>query len=411
MAETQPGQSNATASTMADRAVVAPPLNAPSRILMGPGPSPVHPRVLAALATGTIGHLDPYYLALMNDMQRMLRDVMQTRNEMTLAISGTGSAGMEAAVHNLVEPDDPVLIGVAGVFGTRMAEVATRAGGTVTRIERPWGEVFSPDDLKTAIARIKPKVVGIVQAETSTGAAQPVAEIARVVRDSGALLIVDAVTALGGMPVETDGWQIDAVYSCSQKCLGCPPGLAPLSLSNRAMAKIRARRTPVRSWYLDVTLLSQYWGEQRVYHHTAPINMTYALYEALRMVLEEGLENRFERHRRNQAALSAGLAALGLEQAVAEANRLPMMATVKIPDSIDDAVVRRQLLERFNIEIAGGLGALKGKAWRIGVMGHGSRRENVLLLLSAFEQLLAEHGRRVAPGTAVSAAQNRYLNK
>ncbi|HEX3999151.1 MAG TPA: alanine--glyoxylate aminotransferase family protein [Pirellulales bacterium] len=388
-------------------AVPAAPLDAPSRILMGPGPSPVHPRVLAALASGTIGHLDPYYLALMSDMQRMLREVMRTRNEMTLAISGTGSAGMEAAVHNLVEPDDSVLICVAGVFGGRMAEVATRAGAKLTRIERPWGDVFSPDEIKAALGQSKPKVVGIVMAETSTGAAQPIAEIAKLVHEAGALLIVDAVTALGGMPVETDGWELDAVYSCSQKCLGCPPGLAPLSLSSRAMAKVRARRTPVRSWYLDVTLLSQYWGEQRVYHHTAPINMTYALYESLRMVLEEGLENRFARHRLNHAALSAGLAAMGIEQVVAEQYRLPMLAAAKIPDSIDDAAIRRQLLERFNIEIAGGLGALKGKAWRIGVMGHGSRRENVLLLLSALEQLLTEHGHRVS--VAVAAAQNVYL--
>lgn len=387
----------------------APPLNVPSRILMGPGPSPVHPRVLAALATGTIGHLDPYYLTLMSDMQRMLRAVMRTENEMTLAISGTGSAGMEAAVLNLVEPDDSVLICVAGVFGGRMAEVATRAGAKLARIDRPWGEVFSTDDLQKAIAAAKPKVVGIVMAETSTGAAQPIAEIAKLVHDAGALLIVDAVTALGGMPVETDGWELDAVYSCSQKCLGCPPGLAPLSLSRRAMDKVRARRTPVRSWYLDVTLLSQYWGEQRVYHHTAPINMTYSLYEGLRMVLEEGLENRFARHRLNHAALSAGLTAIGIEQVVAEANRLPMLAAAKIPDGIDDAAIRRDLLERFNIEIAGGLGALKGKAWRIGVMGHGSRRENVLLLLSALEQLLAEAGHRVKPGAAVGAAQSKYV--
>ncbi len=384
---------------------VAPQLNAPSRLLMGPGPSPVHPRVLAALATGTIGHLDPYYLSLMSDMQRMLRDVMRTENEMTLAISATGSAGMEAAVHNLVEPDDAVLVCVAGVFGMRMAEVAMRAGAKVTRIELPWGEVFTADEVKSAVTQSKAKIVGIVMAETSTGAAQPIAEIARVVHDAGALLIVDAVTALGGMSVETDGWQLDAVYSCSQKCLGCPPGLAPLSLSGRAMEKIRARKSPVRSWYLDVTLLSQYWGEQRVYHHTAPVNMTYALYEGLRMIGEEGLENRFERHRLNHAALSAGLAALGVEQAVAAANRLPMMAAVKIPDGIDDATIRRQLLERFDIEIAGGLGALKGKAWRIGIMGHGSRRENVLLLLSALEQLLAENGHRVQPGSAVAAAQ------
>ncbi len=396
---------------MSDNVTPAAPLNVPSRILLGPGPSPVHPRVLAALATGTIGHLDPYYLTLMSDMQRMLRQVMRTENEMTLAISGTGSAGMEAAVLNLVEPGDSVLICVAGVFGGRMAEVTTRAGAKLTKIERPWGDVFSTDDIKSALATAKPKLVGIVMAETSTGAAQPIAEIAKLVHDAGALLIVDAVTALGGMAVETDGWELDAVYSCSQKCLGCPPGLAPLSLSSRAMDKVRTRRTPVQSWYLDVTLLSQYWGEQRVYHHTAPINMTYALYEGLRMVLEEGLENRFARHRLNHAALTAGLTAIGIEQVVAESHRLPMLAAARIPDGVDDAVIRRNLLERFNIEISGGLGALKGKAWRIGVMGHGSRRENVLLLLSALEQLLSEAGGRMKPGTAVAAAQDRYMRE
>ncbi|HEV2969162.1 MAG TPA: alanine--glyoxylate aminotransferase family protein [Pirellulales bacterium] len=388
-----------------------PPLNPPVRILLGPGPSDVHPRVLAALGTGTVGHLDPYYLELMNGMQRMLRDVLRTKNEMTLAVSGTGSAGMEAAVVNLIEPGDAMLVCVNGVFGGRMADVAGRAGAKVTRIDRPWGEVFSADEIRRAVAESKPRVVGIVMAETSTGAAQPIEDISRIVHEAGALLLVDAVTALGGMPVETDGWQIDAIYSGSQKCLSCPPGLAPLSFSPRAMEKIRARKTKVQSWYLDVTLLAQYWGQERVYHHTAPINMTYGMYEALCLVLEEGLEACFKRHAQNHAALKAGLAAIGIGFTAQEGHQLSMLNAVRIPEGIDDAQVRRGLLERFGIEIGGGLGEFKGKVWRIGLMGHGSRQRNVLALLAALEELLAEQGHRFTAGGSIAAANRAYGGK
>jgi alanine-glyoxylate transaminase/serine-glyoxylate transaminase/serine-pyruvate transaminase len=267
-----------------NRSTVFPPLNPPVRILMGPGPSDIHPRVLAAMAESTVGHLDPYYLETMNEMQRMLRGVFCTKNPMTLAVSGTGSAGMEAAVVNVVEPGDSMVVCVNGVFGARMVDVAERAGARVTKVEKPWGEVFSVDDLQPALERARPKLVGIVMAETSTGAWQPIEPISRAVHDAGALLLVDAVTALGGVPVEVDEWNIDVVYSGSQKCLSCPPGLAPISFSPRAMEAVLGRKSKVQSWYLDVTMLARYWGEERVYHHTAPINMTYALYEALRLI-------------------------------------------------------------------------------------------------------------------------------
>ena len=382
----------------------APELHPPIRLLMGPGPSDTHPRVLQALAKGTVGHLDPYYLQLMNDMQELLRGVMRTRNKMTMAISGTGSAGMEAAVVNVIEPGDAMVVCVNGVFGGRMVDVAERAGAVVTKVERPWGEVFTPDDLRAALAQAKPKVVGIVLAETSTGAWQPIEDISKLVHDAGALLLVDAVTGLGGIPVEVDAWNIDIIYSGTQKCLSCPPGLAPVSFNDRALDVILKRRTKVQSWYLDVSMLAKYWGEERVYHHTAPINMTYALYEALRLVHEEGLEACFARHLRNHRALKAGLAAIGIEYAAQPGHELPMLNAVKIPAGIDDAKIRGALLQRFGIEIGGGLGAFKGKVWRIGLMGYGSRMSNVLLLLAALEQLLAEQGHRFDPGAGVAAA-------
>jgi alanine-glyoxylate transaminase/serine-glyoxylate transaminase/serine-pyruvate transaminase len=282
---------------MNDPDLVAPPLNPPPRLLMGPGPSDVHPRVLEALARQTVGHLDPYYLQLMNDMQRMLRGLFRTENPLTLAISGTGSAGMEAAVVNVIEPGDSMIVCVNGVFGARMADVAERAGAQVTKVEKPWGEVFEANDLKAALARAKPKIVGIVMAETSTGAWQPIEEISKLVHDAGAMILVDAVTALGGVSVEVDRWNTDIIYSGTQKCLSCPPGLAPISVSPRALTAVLGRKRKVQSWYLDLSMLAQYWGTERVYHHTAPINMTYALYEALRLIHEDGLEACFARHR------------------------------------------------------------------------------------------------------------------
>jgi alanine-glyoxylate transaminase/serine-glyoxylate transaminase/serine-pyruvate transaminase len=363
---------------------------------------------LQALAKGTVGHLDPYYLEIMNGLQEMLRRLFRTKNQMTMAISGTGSAGMEAAVVNLIEPGDSMIVCVNGVFGGRMVDVAQRAGANVTRVDRPWGEVFLPADLKDALAKAKPKVVGIVMAETSTGALQPLEEISDLVHNAGAMLLVDAVTALGGVPVEVDRWNIDAIYSGTQKCLSCPPGLAPVSFSKKALDVILSRKTKVQSWYLDISMLAKYWSEERVYHHTAPINMTYALYEALRLILEEGLEHCFARHAWNHRALKAGVSALGMEYIPAEEHCLPMLNAVRIPAGINDAKVRTGLLERFGIEIGGGLGDFKGKAWRIGLMGHTSRPNNVLLLLAALEQLLAEQGCRFDPGASIAAANAIY---
>ena len=383
-------------------------LNPPIRTLMGPGPSDIHPRVLQALARNTVGHLDPYYLALMDRMQQMLRELFRTQNRMTFAVSATGSAGMEATVVNLIEPGDSILVCINGVFGGRMADVAERAGATVHRIERPWGEVFTPEEIKAAIARCNPKVVGIVMAETSTGAAQPIQELSDLVHDAGALFLVDAVTSLGGMPIEVDGWQIDAIYSGSQKCLSCPPGLSPVSFSTRALDVIMKRKRKVQSWYLDVSMLASYWGMERVYHHTAPINMSYALFEALQLIHEEGMENCFARHRLNHRALKAGLTALGIEYAAQEGYQLPMLNAVRIPAGIDDMRVRGDLLHRFGIEIGGGLGAFKGKVWRIGLMGYGARSANVVYVLASLEQLLAEQGYRFQHGASLAAAEEVY---
>ncbi len=385
-----------------------PELNPPLRTLMGPGPSDIHPRVLEAMAKPTVGHLDPYYLQLMDRMQDLLRQLFRTKNEMTMAISATGSAGMETCVVNLIEPGDSMVVCINGVFGMRMADVAERAGAVVTRVEKPWGEIFSPEDLKGALAEAKPKVVGIVMAETSTGASQPLPEISNLVHDAGGMLLVDAVTSLGGMLVEVDAWNIDAIYSGTQKCLSCPPGLSPVSLSNRAVESILARKTKVQSWYLDTTMLANYWGTDRVYHHTAPINMTYGLYEALRLILDEGLDACFARHQKNHEALKAGLAALGMEYAVELSHSLPMLNAVRIPEGVDDAATRRALLDRFGIEIGGGLGAFAGKVWRIGLMGHASRQNNVLLLLSALEQLLGDAGISFDAGASVAAANGIY---
>jgi len=375
---------------------------------MGPGPSDIHPQVLRAMSAPTVGHLDPFYLQLMNEMQEMLRAVFQTKNAMTMAVSATGSAGMESAVVNLIEPGDRMIVCVNGVFGGRMLDVAQRAGAEVTRLDRPWGEVFSPSDLKESLAKVKPKAVGIVMAETSTGAYQPIPEIAELVHNAGAMLIVDAVTALGGVPVEVDAWGIDVIYSGSQKCLSCPPGLAPISFNARAMQSILARKTKVQSWYLDVTMLAQYWGSERVYHHTAPINMTYGLHEALRLVLTEGLDACFARHALHHRALKAGLHAIGIRYAAQEGRQLPQLNAVFVPDGVNDAAVRSGLLNRFGIEIGGGLGDFKGKAWRIGLMGYGARSANVLLFLSALEQLLAEQGHRFEHGASIAAANAVY---
>jgi len=388
--------------------ITIPSLNPPKRVLMGPGPSDTPARVLAALGAPTVGHLDPYFLQVMTETQEMLRQVFRTKNDLTLAVSGTGSAGMETCVVNLIEPGDKMVVCVNGVFGTRMADVATRAGAVVTTIERPYGEVFPADQVAEAVARVKPKVLGIVHAETSTGARQPLEEVSKIVHSAGALLLTDTVTSLGGIPVEVDGWELDAVYSGTQKCLSCPPGLAPVTFSPRAVAAIEARKTKVASWYLDMTMVRNYWGQDRAYHHTAPINMNYALREALALVLEEGLENRHARHMKNHLALKAGINALGLSYAVAEPYQLPMLNAVTIPAGVDDLKVRQQLLKEFGIEIGGGLGPMKGKTWRIGLMGETCSARNVLLLLAALEKCLVDQGAKVTPGAGVAAANAAY---
>jgi alanine-glyoxylate transaminase/serine-glyoxylate transaminase/serine-pyruvate transaminase len=383
-------------------------LNPSARVLMGPGPSDVHPRVLAALGMPLLGHLDPEFVALMDETQSLLRHVFRTENRLTLAVSGTGSAGMEAVVVNLIEPGDKMLVCVNGVFGGRMVDVAQRAGADVTAIERPFGEVFDPDEVKAAINRVRPKVVGIVHAETSTGAWQPVDEIARIAHDSGALIAIDTVTSLGGVPVEIDGWEIDAVYSGTQKCLSAPPGLAPVSFGPRAVEVINQRKTKVQSWYLDMTMIQRYWGSDRFYHHTAPISMNYALREALALVVEEGLEARHARHLQNHLAFKAGVTAMGLTYATVEGHQLPQLNCVRIPDAIDDLTVRRRLLQEWGIEIGGGLGSLKGKAWRVGLMGHSCRRANVTLLLGALETCLRDLGHGLTPGAGLAAASESY---
>ena len=362
----------------------------PRRILMGPGPSDVSYRVLRAMATPLLGHLDPLFVKLMDDVQGMLRLLFNTANRMTLPISGTGSAGMETCFVNLLEPGDTAVIGVNGVFGTRMADVAARCGATVVKVDAPWGEIVPDDPMIDAIRDHSPKLVALTHAETSTGVHQPVTEIARAARDAGALVVLDCVTSLGGMPVLIDEWGIDAAYSGTQKCLSCPPGLAPVTFSDRAMDAVRNRKHKVQSWYLDLTMLGQYWGQERAYHHTAPISMNYALFEALRIVFEEGPEARFERHRARHTDLIAGLQALGLQPAAQEGHRLPMLNAVRVPTGVDDAKLRRTLLETFGIEIGAGLGPLKGKTLRIGLMGESCTRNHVVQLLGAMEHALRE---------------------
>ena len=363
-------------------------LNLPARILLGPGPSTVHPRVLRAMAHPLVGHLDPEFLGLMNEVQALLRFVFQTENELTIPVSGTGSAGMEAALCNFFEPGDSVLIGVNGYFGQRLADMAGRYGAEVRCLERPWGEVFAPEELEAELRQKPARLVALVHAETSTGALQPMEGMAEIVHRYGGLLVMDCVTSLGGLPVQVDAWDVDIAYSGTQKCLSCPPGLAPLTIGPRARDRLRRRTSKVPNWYLDLTMVEKYWGGERTYHHTAPISMNYALREALRLVQEEGLEARFARHRTHAEQLWAELQALGLELCVPAEHRLPSLTTVWVPEGVDEGAIRRRLLEEYNIEIAGGLGAFKGRAWRIGLMGYSSRAENVLLLLSALQVLL-----------------------
>ena len=383
-------------------------LRPPARILMGPGPSNVPPRVLRALASPVIGHLDPAFLAIMEETKALLQQLFQTENELTFPVSGTGSAGMEACLANLLEPGDQAVVCVNGLFGTRMTDIVRRCGGLPIIVEAPWGEIIDPDDVERALADSGAKLVAVVHAETSTGVLQPLTELSRLVRERGALLLVDTVTSLGGFPVQVDTWGIDAVYSGTQKCLSCPPGLAPLSFSQRAVEALELRKTPVQSWYLDLSMVRRYWGQERFYHHTAPISMIYALHEALRLVFEEGLDERFARHKRNHLALVAGLEAMGLSLLPKRDHRLWMLNAVVVPEAVDEARVRRRLLDEFGIEIGGGLGELKGKVWRVGLMGYSSTRNNVLLFLVALERALQEEGYALSPGAGVAAAFGEY---
>lgn len=383
-------------------------LNPSPRLLLGPGPSDAHPRVLTAMATPLLGHLDPQFIEIMSETQEMLRAVFQTKNALTLPMSATGMAGMETCFVNLVEPGDKVALCVAGYFGTRMVDVAGRCGAELTVMNGPWGEPFELDAIRETLKKVRPKVLGIVHAETSTGCLQPIAELGKLCHEFDTLLIADTVTSLGCVPVKLDEWEVDAAFSCSQKGLSCPPGLSPVSLSERAATRIETRKSKVQSWYFDLSSIQSYWGGERTYHHTAPITMIYAIREGLRLVLEEGLEVRFARHVRNHLALKAGLTALGLKYTSKEGFQLPQLNPVRIPDGVDDVASRKRMLAEFGIEIGGGLGDFKGKAWRIGLMGHNSRPNCVFQVLAALEVVLRGAGVKIEPGSGVAAAEMVY---
>lgn len=379
--------------------------NPPKRILLGPGPSPVDDRVLSAMAAPLLGHLDPLFLQCMDDVQSLLRYVFETENRVTIPISATGSAGMEAALVNVIEPDDEVVVCINGVFGERMRDIVERAGAKPITVAATWGEAIDVGKIEAALNSSKPRALALVHAETSTGVLQDLSGLADLAHAHGALFIVDAVTSLGGHPVGVDRNGIDICYSGTQKCLAAPPGLSPVTFNERALDRIRSRRSKVQSWYLDITMVEKYWGDDRTYHHTAPISMNYALREALRLIYEEGLEARWRRHELNHRALVAGVEAMGLSMAVAPANRLWSLSAVSVPVGVDDARVRARLLEE-NIEIGGGLGPMKGKIWRIGLMGSGSTRENVVLVLDALHRALNAEGWKCESG--VDAANAVY---
>jgi len=380
-------------------------LNPGKRILMGPGPSDVHPRVLKAMSTPLVGHLDPDFLDIMNETKEMLKQVFQTDNEFTIPLSGTGSAGMEACLVNLLEPGDKAIVCVNGLFCERMVEIVKRCQAEPIIVAAEWGTIIQPEQVEKALKEAgKVKLIATVHAETSTGACQPLEEISALAKKAGTLFVVDAVTSLGGIPVKVDQWQIDAIYSGTQKCLSCPPGLSPVSFSENAFSVINNRQHAIQSWYLDVQLLRNYWGKERFYHHTAPISMIYALRESLRLVLEEGLENCFSRHKLHSKALVAGLEAMGLQMVVSADYCLPELNAVYIPKEIDDLMVRKALLNEYGIEIGGGLGKFKGKVWRIGLMGYTSKKENVMLFLSALEDILTYLGFKINERGIIAAA-------
>ncbi len=382
--------------------------NPPVRTLMGPGPSDVHPRILEALSRPTIGHLDPAFITMMDELKELMQYAFQTENAMTMPVSAPGSAGMETCFANLVEPGDKVIVCQNGVFGGRMKENVERCGGIAVMVEDTWGEAIDADKLEEALkANSDANIVAMVHAETSTGVQSDVEALVKLAHAHDCLTIVDTVTSLGGTPVKVDAWGIDAIYSGSQKCLSCTPGLSPVSFNERALEKIRNRKTKVQSWFMDLNLVMGYWGEgaKRAYHHTAPINALYSLHEALLMLREEGLEAAWARHQKNHLALKAGLEAMGLTFIVKEADRLPQLNAVSIPAGVEDAVVRSRLLNEYNLEIGAGLGALAGKVWRIGLMGHSSRAENILLCVGALESVLGEMGADIKCGVALPAMQ------
>lgn len=382
-------------------------LEPPDRLLLGPGPSEVHPRVLRAMSAPLVGHLDPAFLAIMNEVQDLLRYTFRTENRWTIPVSGTGSAAMEAAFANLVEPGDTVLVPSNGYFGDRMESMARRAGGDVARVAAPWGRPLDPDDVRKALEQYRPAVFGFVHAETSTGVLQPdVPELVQMAHELGAVVIVDAVTSLGGVELEVDAWEIDAVYSGSQKCLSCPPGASPLTLTDAAFERIRGRSEPARSWYLDIGLLEGYWGDERSYHHTAPISNVYALREALRLVAEEGIEACWARHRHVAGALKAGAGAMGLDMLAEDAWWLPSLNAVRVPEGVDAKRVTTRLLAEHGIEIAGGLGDLAGRIFRIGCMGHACRPGNVLRVLAALGAVLRSEDADVDVAAGLAAAES-----
>jgi alanine-glyoxylate transaminase/serine-glyoxylate transaminase/serine-pyruvate transaminase len=382
-------------------------LTPPDRTLMGPGPSEVHPRVLRAMTTPLLGHLDPAYLEVMDEVQELLRYTFRTDNEWTLAVSGTGSSAMEASIGNLVEPGDGVLLRTNGYWGDRMAAMAERAGGEVVSLPTAANEPIAVRDVERAFAEREIDVVGICHADTTTGIRQPaMGDLVDVAHDHGAYVIADCVTSLGGVPVHVDEWGVDVAYSAAQKCLSAPPGASPITVSDRAMEKIRGRETEPRSWYLDLSLLAQYWGDERAYHHTAPISTVYALREALRIAAEEGIESRWERHREVAGELKAGVEAMGLEMNAPDDLWLPSLNAVRVPDGVDDGAVISHLLDAYDVEIASGLGGLAGEIWRIGCMGYSARRKNVDHLLAALADALREEGYDPDEQTATAASDD-----
>ncbi len=382
----------------------------PTRLMLTPGPSNLHPRVYRAMATPIVGHLDPWFMEMMGDVQVLLRDVFQTLNRTTFPISASGSGGIEAAVLNPLEEGDEAIICVNGSFSERMAIIAERTPAKIIRVEAPYGRAVDPDDVRRAGKGKKIKLVGLAHGESSTSVASRLPDFRKVADELGALLVVDAVSTLGGQPVDVDGTNIDICFSGSQKALSAPPGMAPITLNARAEEVLRSRKTKVQSWYFDLTTTMNYWGKERTYHHTAPISLVFALREALRIVMEEGLEARWERHKQNQQALVAGLEAMGLQMFVANpADRMVNVTGIHVPPGVEDQKVRTQLLDEYDIEIGGGFGPLKGKLWRVGLMGHNSQRGNVLLFLGAIEKILLEHGFKASPGAGVGAAVQSYL--